>query len=153
MGVRSTSRNSRHGLPSGASPSDAKGQSPSKVEKDVTWSRHEHVASPVQTQAQKLLHEAGSPELAHLAVDQAAEETATIDLDQRAKRWGFASRHRLLAGSVSLVSRQGRAWWATLIGDGKWVAWNDRDSSTSGDLKSLDEVRQFVAGTDEKPQT
>jgi hypothetical protein len=134
-----------------SSPRDAQGQS--QKQKDVAWSRHEHVSPPVQTQAQKLLHDAGSPELAHLAVDQAANESTTTNIDERAKQWGFASRHTLLAGSVNLVSRQGRPWWATLIGDGKWVAWSERDNNTSGDLKSLDEAREFVAGADEKSAT
>ena len=58
-----------------------------------TWQEHEHVAPPVQNQAQKLLDEAGSPELAKHAVD-AAAKTQPLPAsahDQFARQLGFAS--------------------------------------------------------------
>lgn len=116
-------------------------------QQERAWSRHEHVSPPVQTQAQRLLHEAGSPELAHLAVEQAADEATppSVDLDQLAERWGFGSRHEMLAASVSIASRHIHAWWATPVHGGGWVAWCQRDGAMSERLQTLDACREFIA--------
>lgn len=40
-------------------------------EQTVEWNEHEHIAITIQIEAEKLLHQAGSPELAKEAIDSA----------------------------------------------------------------------------------
>jgi len=47
-------------------PSD---RNPDSQRPTEAWSRHEHLTPPVQSQAQQLLNEAGSPELARQALE------------------------------------------------------------------------------------
>src|SRR5580765_3368703 len=60
----------------------------------------------IEMQAQKLIHQAGSPELAKNAVDRAAERETTLDVreDHFGRRFGFASRPELLAASTPLTA-------------------------------------------------
>src|SRR5262245_39377731 len=80
----------------------------------------------VEVQAQKLIHEAGSPRAAKDAVDIAAEREHEPDFqeDHFAQRWGFASRAQMRAASKPLTRYDGSAWWATKLSTGRWVVWN-----------------------------
>lgn len=111
------------------------------------WSQHEHVAPPVQSQAQQLLSKAGSPELARLALDEAARELASGPsyIDGLAERWGFSSRHELLAASISIASSQGELWWLTPVGKQGWIAWTEREQRMSDILPTVERARQHVA--------
>jgi hypothetical protein len=110
-----------------------------------TWSQHEHIAPPVQSQAQQLLNKAGSPELARHALDEAAREQARSPsfIDSLADQWGYASRHELLGASISVAS-QGELWWLTPVSEKGWVAWTERDQRMSDILPSIKRARTFV---------
>ncbi len=110
------------------------------------WSQHEHIAPPVQSQAQQLLHKAGSPELARHALEEAARELASGPsyIDGLAERWGFSSRHELLAASISISSAQGELWWLTPIGKQDWIAWTERDQRMSDILPTVERARLYV---------
>lgn len=114
----------------------------------AAWSGHEHIAPPVQSQAQQLLDKAGSPELARHALEEAAREQAggKSYIDGLAERWGYASRHELLAASISITSSQGELWWLTPVGAKGWVAWTERNRRMSDILPSVERVRTFVLG-------
>ena len=126
-------------------PSDQKPDSQRPTE---AWTQHEHVAPPVQSQAQQLLKEAGSPDLARHALDEAAraQERGPSYLDGLAERWGFPSRHELLAASISIPSAQGELWWLTPVEDQGWIAWTERGGRMSDILPTVDRARLYVAG-------
>jgi hypothetical protein len=107
----------------------------------------------VELDAQKLIHQAGSPSLAKQAVDQAAEREEVPDFRQDlfAQRWGFASRKDLLAVSKPINGQDGRSWWATQIAESKWITWSDDDMSAEEKYPSLAAARAAIdrAHTDE----
>ena len=112
------------------------------------WAEHEHIAPPVQSQAQRLLYEAGSPELAKHALEVAAGELPGSHpdlLDELAERWGYRSRHDLLAASISVASSHGQMWWLTPVNGRAWIAWSEHPGPTSDVLPTLEHARQFVA--------
>jgi len=100
----------------------------------------------VEMQAQMLIHQAGSIELAKNAVDGAAERETIPDFreDTFAQRFGFASRPALLAASTPLTAADGTPWWTTAIADNGWVVWNQHDMSASKTYSSLQEARNSV---------
>jgi hypothetical protein len=112
----------------------------------ANWTEHEHIVPPIQSQAQRLLAEAGSPELAKHALDMAAAGPSTDagHIDGLAQRWGFRPRHDLLAASISIATSSRHMWWLTPIDDRGWVAWTERDSAMSDMLPTLEQARQFV---------
>ena len=98
------------------------------------WQEHEYVVPPVQIQAQKLLDEAGSPNLAKHAVDAAAktQPLSASAHDQFARQLGFASYLSLFEASTPLRSAVGKQWFVTALRTDLWVVWNDSDLSTAG---------------------
>ena len=99
-----------------------------------TWQEHEHVVPPVQIQAQTLLDEAGSPNLARHAVD-AAAQTQPLPAsahDEFARQLGFASYLSLFEASTPLRSAIGKQWFVTALRSDLWVVWNDSDLMTAG---------------------
>lgn len=50
------------------------------------WQMHEHIAPPIQIQAQKLLDDAGSPGLAKQAIDAAAGTAEHPDREKPPER-------------------------------------------------------------------
>ena len=123
-------------------------KSPDSQRPTEAWSQHEHIAPPVQSQAQQLLNEAGSPELARQALEEAAraQERGPSYLGGLAERWGFSSRHELLAASISIPSSQGELWWLTPIASQGWIAWTERDGTMSDILPTVERARRYVAG-------
>ncbi len=98
-----------------------------------SWHEHEHVASPLQIQAQRLLAEAGSPELAKHAVDLAGQAPpAGSPQDQFARQLEFASYLSLFEDSSLCAADEGRQWFATAIRNGEWILWNDADLVIAG---------------------
>jgi len=100
----------------------------------------------VEMQAQILIHQAGSTELAKNAVDGAAERETIPDFreDTFAQRFGFASRPELLAASTPLTAADGTPWWTTAIDDKGWIVWNQHDMSAAKTYSTLQEARDSV---------
>jgi hypothetical protein len=103
----------------------------------------------IEMQAQTLIHQAGSPQLAKNAVDGAAERETIPDFreDQFSQRFGFASRRELLAASTPLTAADGTPWWTTAIADNRWIVWNQQDMSALKTYSSLQEARSSVYPT------
>jgi hypothetical protein len=102
----------------------------------------------VEVQAQKLIHEAGSPTAAKSAVDVAAEREHFPDFqeDHFALRWGFASRAEMRAASKPLTGPGGSTWWATALPNRRWVVWSKEDLAASQTFASLEEARRSLDG-------
>jgi len=103
----------------------------------------------VEMQAQILIHQAGSPELAKDAVEGAAQREAIPDFreDFFAQRFGFASRLELLAASTPLIAADGTSWWTTAVAENRWIVWNQNDMSASNTYSTLQEARRSVYPT------
>jgi hypothetical protein len=97
----------------------------------------------VEVQAQKLIHETGSPGAAKTAVDVAADRELGPDFqeDNFALRWGFRSRAELLAASKPITAGDGSSWWATAIPSERWVVWNKEHMAAGETFGSLEEAR------------
>jgi len=111
-----------------------------------TWREHEHVAPPVQIQAQKLLDEAGSPDLAKHAVD-AAAKTQPLPAsahDQFARQLGFASYLSLFEASTPLMSAVGKQWFVTALRTDQWILWNDSDLAAAGAYPTRETAERAV---------
>jgi hypothetical protein len=110
----------------------------------------------VEQDAQRLIHQAGSPSLAKKAVDQAAERETIPDFrqDQFAHRWGFTSRQEMLAASRPVNGVQGQSWWATAVADQRWIAWSDDNLSADHTFPSAQEAKEWIdrqASAEEEP--
>jgi len=101
----------------------------------------------VESQAQKLIHEAGSPAAAKTAVDVAADRERVPDFqeDNFALRWGFSSRAELLAASKPITAEDGSSWWATAIPGVRWVVWNKEHMAASEMFRSLEDARRSLS--------
>jgi hypothetical protein len=119
-------------------------QSPGKAGE---WVRHEHVASPVQVEAEKLLATAGSAELAKQAIDEAEQRPISSQQQQAdfAAQWGHQSIHQMLAVSSRLTAPDGTPWWATNIQDEGWILWNERDLRARQRFPSLEACHRYLA--------
>jgi hypothetical protein len=103
----------------------------------------------IEKQAQILIHQAGSLELAKDAVDGAAQREAIPDFreDLFAQRFGFASRLELLAASTPLIAANGESWWTTTVADNRWIVWNQNDMSAASTYSTLQEARRSIYPT------
>lgn len=95
------------------------------------WQRHEHTSSSIAAQAQRLVSQAGSAEIARQAIDSVGEELPTSagnsDDDARsnfAKAMGFDTFVALRAASKPVESNDGKEWFLTALPDNTWGAWN-----------------------------
>jgi hypothetical protein len=100
------------------------------------WSNHEHVTPAIQSEAQKLVDRAGTPELAKHAVDEAVQTAASAGLgsahDQFARQWGFPSYLAMFEASDPIVSAGGKQWCVTALAEDRWILWNDDDLVAAG---------------------
>lgn len=103
----------------------------------------------VEMQAQILIHQAGSLELAKAAVDGAAHREAIPDFreDFFGRRFGFGSRLALFAASTPLIAADGTSWWTTAVADNRWIVWNQNDMSAANTYSTLQEARRSVYPT------
>jgi len=114
---------------------------------------HPRVPVGIELQAQRLIHEAGSADIAKRVIDQVVERETKSEFleDVFAARWGFASRAALLAASMPLFDSEQSNWWASQIPDGRWVVWSRDDLSAKTAFPSLDAAR--IAVGDKKRTT
>ncbi|HUE70912.1 MAG TPA: hypothetical protein VMP01_08480 [Pirellulaceae bacterium] len=110
------------------------------------WPAHEeHVATPVQIEARKLLEQAGSPELAKHAVDSAAPRPAQgSPQDEFARRLGFGSYLSLFEDSALLVSESHKQWFATAVARDEWILWNDADLQVVGRFPAREAAERAI---------
>jgi hypothetical protein len=126
-----------------------------------TWREHEHVSTPVENQAQKLLDQAGSPELAKHVIDAvaaarpASQERGAIAQtqpashhDHFARQLGFASYLSLFEGSTPVKSSAGRQWFVTALRTDHWIVWNDADLTISGAYETREAAERSLPPAD-----
>jgi hypothetical protein len=134
--------------PSASRPDSPPQDQRTRGEQSNNWKEHEHVAPPVEAQAQKLLEEAGSPAIAKHAIDAAAQRQPRPDSDpdQFARHCGFDSRTELFSASTKLTASDGAQWWATPLKGNGWVVWSDRDFRVQHVFTTFDDARRSIAG-------
>ncbi len=122
-----------------------------------TWQEHEHIAPPLENQAQRLLDEAGSPELAKHAVDSVAkyqppatnaQALATSMHDQFARQLGFVSYLSLFEASTPMGGTAGKQWFLTALRSDLWVVWNDTDLTTKGTHPTREAAERAIPPSD-----
>lgn len=102
----------------------------------------------VEQDAQRLIHQAGSPLLAKQAVDKAAERETIPDFRQDlfAQRWGLASRQEMLAASRPVDGDRGQSWWTTAVANQRWIAWSDDNLSADDTFPSARAAKEWIEG-------
>jgi hypothetical protein len=109
---------------------------------------HEPRATPVETQAQKLLEQAGSPELAQQIVDSAAVTVPHgSPQDEFARSLGFASYLSLFEDSTALSADREKQWFVTAVQRGQWILWNDVDLEEFGRFPTRVAAERAVAAS------
>jgi hypothetical protein len=100
----------------------------------------------IEHQAQRFIHEAGTPDKAKQVIDAVVDRETKSDFleDTFAARWGFASRAALMAASMPLFDSEQSNWWATQIPDSRWIVWSHDDLSAKTAFPSLDAARCAV---------
>jgi hypothetical protein len=120
---------------------------PADTKTSEAWGEHEHVSPPVQVQAQKLLDEAGSPDLAKQAINAASAFSpapAGSAHDQFALQLGFHSYLSLFEASTPAGSAEGRQWFITALKQDRWILWNDADLVAAGDYPTRDAAERGI---------
>jgi hypothetical protein len=113
---------------------------------DDEWKNHEHIAPPVQVEAEKLVESAGSPELAKQAIDASARQQEGSDAKQEefARRCGYASADEMLSISQRLTASDRTKWWASPVRDEGWMLWREGDFSALQRFPSLEACHRYL---------
>jgi hypothetical protein len=127
--------------------------SPQQPDAIADWNQHEHIAPTLELEAQKLIDQAGSPDLAKQAIDAACQHQAGAAgaPETSAQAWGFASRVELLAASAPYAGPDGDSWWITAIGENSWMIWNERNETPPRQFASVEAAQQFLAEATKDP--
>jgi hypothetical protein len=113
------------------------------------WHEQEQTAEPTNMQAQRLVEQAGSPEMAKQAIDTVAARAqqgskadprdparSADSYEQRktqlAEQLGYASYLELFEASTPVPTQDGKAWCVTSDHRGSWVIWNDEELEARG---------------------
>jgi hypothetical protein len=110
------------------------GRSPSSNQ----WDTHEHVASPVEIEAKKLLEAAGNREIAKHALDVVADANSAEaeNRDAFAQTLGFRNYRSLVESSIPVRLVSDRQWYVTAMHGNELALWNDRDIEVLGIFES-----------------
>lgn len=113
---------------------------------DREWTAHEHTAPVLESEAQHLAAEAGSPELAKQIVETAAERAVVAERPEEhlAHQWGFASGEALVTRSTRLTAEDGAEWWATPLAGNRWRLWNADSLALAYEFESLEDARRHL---------
>lgn len=116
------------------------------------WTDHEHQAGRAHIQAQKLIEETGSPELAKHAIDGTTDhhhsEPAEDDGGERtefAQRLGFDSYRALEAMSTPVLSENGQLRMVGSLPGGKWIIWKRGSWNWHQEFDTWQQVRDALA--------
>lgn len=126
---------------------------------DSEWGDHEHVSESVKADAQRLVEQVGSVDLAKQAVDSVGQVSAnpadplkSLEKSDRQQNFfhslGFESRDELFQRSASTPSNDGKHWYETELNDGSWVVWNDEQLQADRHFASRDEALASVPHDD-----
>jgi hypothetical protein len=113
----------------------------------AAWSDHEQVTPAAQLQAQKLLDQAGSPELARHAVNQAARAAEHADREAAlARECGYETYLDLFEASTPASTSDGQSRFVTAVEEKRWAVWDPNALKVVGWYDSLEEAMESVAG-------
>ena len=123
----------------------------SSTENSANWVEHEHVAPPLEAQAGQLLKNAGSPGLAHQALDAAERRQPAMGSpqDQFARRWGFTSYLELFEASTLVRSAVGKSWLVVVVPHGGWIVWSEADLQASRSYPTREEAIAEIPAQEE----
>jgi hypothetical protein len=105
------------------------------------WNEHEHLPPALRVEAEKLISQAGSAEMAKQAIDRITDtwvEDPKSRHDKFAREWGFASYLSLLQCSMSISATHEKNWCVTAVSGGRWIMWNDEDLEAIEHFRSLE---------------
>jgi hypothetical protein len=126
------------------------------------WHEQEHTAEPTNAQAQHLINQAGSPEMAKQAIDTVAARAqqgskadprdparSSDSYEQRksrlAEQLGYASYLELFEASTPVPTQDGKAWCVTSDHHGSWATWNDEELEARGRAATKQEAMATVS--------
>ena len=123
------------------------------------WGDHEHVADSAKAQAQQLVEQVGSVDLAKQALDavgelmqNSADPLKSVEQTDRQKNFcqalGFESCEELVQHSSPTASNDGKDWFETELSDGSWIVWNQHDLQADRHFASRDEALASVPHED-----
>jgi hypothetical protein len=134
-----------------ANSSDDIGSSDSKPNCSSEWNTHEHQSERARMQAQQLVQETGSSELAKHVIDEVAHEIEQLpDQAAFARQFGFESYLAMFEASTPMNSDDGRNWLITTIAGGEWIAWNESELGTYQKFQSLEEAARLIGAEESR---
>lgn len=108
----------------------------------------QHVSDSVELQAQKLIEQTGTPELAKQAIEAAQQpDLPPVSKDELATRLGYTSFLELFEASTPVAARDGTTWYLTPGVQGNWLVWSDADFTLGPTFPSKSEAEAFLANT------
>lgn len=123
---------------------------------DHDWTGHEHVTENVRHQAQKLIDEIGSVDLAKQAVEAVGDVTTLANEATQqegqvrlANSLGFNTVEELWQASSSVPANDGKNWYITKVGDSSWAVWNDQQFQAERHFSDRDEALASVPHEDQ----
>jgi len=119
----------------------------SRPESSAQWNTHEHQSERARMQAQQLVRETGSSELAKHVIDEVAHQVEPVaDQTAFARQFGFESYLAMFEASTPMTSYDGQHWLITTTAKGQWIAWNENDLAAVQKFQSLEDAsRHFGA--------
>ncbi len=116
------------------------------------WTDHEHQADRARLQAQQLVEETGSPELAKHAIDGTADHQTPVseagedsEAAQFARRLGFANYAALEAVSTPVLCDNGQLRMVGSTPNGKWIIWKRGHWDGRLEFDTWQQVRDALA--------
>jgi hypothetical protein len=111
-----------------------------------------NVPEAAKAQAERLVEQLGSVELARHAVDLAkqavdavADQAGATNIESVLhKTLGFATHQQLIDASSLLESNDGKKWYITQLPDESWVAWNEADYKCDRHFTTAEEALASV---------
>jgi len=120
------------------------GTGESKSDSSAEWNTHEHQSERARMQAQELVRETGSSELAKHVIDEVAHHVEpAADQTAFARQFGFESYLAMFEASTPLTSYDGHHWLITTTANGQWIAWNENDLGAVQRFRSLEEASRL----------
>jgi len=127
-----------------ADESDLQESGGTKSDSSAEWNTHEHQSERARMQAEELVRETGSSELAKHVIDEVAYHAEpAADQTAFARQFGFESYLAMFEASTPMTSYDGRHWLITTTANGQWIAWNATDLEAVQRFQSLEEASRL----------
>lgn len=93
-----------------------------------------------KNEAERLLTEAGSTDMAQRATEPSNSPPPTQSNDAFARQWGFASYLSLFEASKPVSTDDAKNWLVTNVGTNRWIVWNEQDLRADATFPSFDDA-------------